>query len=166
MTCDSHSEHNQQQTRHDIWAQIWALKFEPIIFFHHHHHLRLLTGRGVRFRFTIRHEVSKTSPPVIWRPPTCVATAVVVWIVAISLLRLGVGKAVKGVSRLGWVFAMLSVYLLLLGCEKMIQFHISCSIRVKPLVKVISHWRICCMTWPFEGSYKHVIGVEVKTMLY
>lgn len=26
-------EHNQQQTRHDIWAEIWALKFEPIIFF-------------------------------------------------------------------------------------------------------------------------------------
>ena len=45
----------------------------------------------------------------------------------------------------------------------MIQFHISCSIRGE---SDISHWRICCMTWPFEGSYKHVIGVEVKTMLY
>ena len=86
-------QHNQRESRHDIWA----LKFESIIFFHMGSTTTITTTicdclvrvEGGRFRFTIRHEVSKTSPPVIWPPPTYVATAVAEWIVAISLLRLG-----------------------------------------------------------------------------
>ena len=92
MTCDSHSFWSITNNRLDMtfghsnlnpsFSSRWVQPPPPFA-------TAWSGSLGGRFRFTIRHEVSKTSPPVIWRPPTYVATAVAAWIVAISLLRLG-----------------------------------------------------------------------------